>query len=193
MVHLPANPSRDLILDLLKEHDFTRTPSNQSLVVEKVHLAEIVVIHLLEPVVRDIVWVGIDITTFLETVRERFALTIEGVDLVSLVIIECFVREVLLGALDAELEVLNLRNYVICLDGIDEHILLELHVMEEVNENSVVIDEGSGNIRITKTSNRNRMVIHLHQRTLIDIEVKTLRVGIHLIFSTAVVPHTINF
>ena len=102
------------------------------------------------------------------------------------VVVEGLVRKVLFWALDAELIRFNFWNDIVCLDGVDEHVLLELYVVEKIQENSVIINEAGCYIWVAKASNWDRVVVHIQQRIHIYVKIAAFGVNIWLFFGLTI-------
>lgn len=72
-------------LDDLEKHNFTRGSSDECLIIEKIHLTEVHICHLLE----------LDGLSIISINSESLALSVEGVDYVLIRVVETLVREIL--------------------------------------------------------------------------------------------------
>ena len=161
LVHLPLTSLRDFVLNDLEEEDLTGASANESLVVDKIHLTEISISH---PIIKVVVAIS-----GRDDVGE--SLSVEGVDLIELVIIERLVWEILLRALHHVFAGLTFDSTLG--DVVDEVIVGQREVMEQVDEDSFVANKGAGYVRIWESLDSHGPVVDAQQ--LVDVQLLAIR------------------
>ena len=131
----------------LEEYHFAWTSGDQGFIVEKVHLTEV---HFCHPFVNNICGVvSVDV--------EGLALPVKRVYHIIIRVVEALVWKVLRGALHFCLVNLSFdRSSPVIVYKV---VVDQLVVVEQLNEHSVVSNEGAGAERVTKSLDRHGVVV----------------------------------
>jgi hypothetical protein len=83
-------------------------------------------------------------------------LSIKGVDLIVLLVVEAFCREILWGTFDVKN---GMTNNSLLFPIVEEVMMLDILVVEQIDEEQVIVDEGTVNEWVGKVVDRHRVVV----------------------------------
>ena len=132
MVLCPLSYPRIFILHYFEKQDVTGASGNKCGVIDEIHLTQVHISHPVESI----------IAALLAIDDEGLALSVEGIDLVFLFVVEAPVREVLLGA--DQLSSYDVTIDCLAVEVVNKVVVLHIVVVEQVHEDFVRVDEGTG-------------------------------------------------
>jgi hypothetical protein len=149
MVELPFSITGLLVFLNLEEENITGTSGNKGRVIDKIHLSQVHLGHSIVGVVLDVL--SID--------DEGLSLSVEAIDLISLIIVEALVWEVLLGAGH------NHGNYLaldlLGLQVVEEVIMGAGGIVEQLHVDSIVGHEAAVDERIRECLDTHSVVVEI--------------------------------